>query len=91
VTRASPGRSSLFPAASINSSAADEGRLVVHLARSLDGDLEPWEGDTFRIVWRDRQLGTSLCGFEVDGRGEVTGIKVEDYGSFRRQPASSGP
>lgn len=65
------------------------GRLAVHLASSLDGDLEPWEGDTFRIVWRDKPLGTSLCGFEVDGRGDVTGIKVEDYGAFQRRPASA--
>lgn len=47
------------------------GHLVLHLGNPMFvGDLQPWNGDTFRVQWRYRFYGNTYVTFDVDALGE---------------------
>jgi CubicO group peptidase (beta-lactamase class C family) len=70
-------------------------RLTLHYGPAFMGDLEHWNFDTFRAIWKDRQLGKSLVTFDLDARGKVREARVTlaDMGSldFKRDEAASDP
>jgi CubicO group peptidase (beta-lactamase class C family) len=49
----------------------DRGHLVLGLGNPMfAGDLEHWNGDTFRVRWRYRFYGDAYVTFDVDALGE---------------------
>jgi CubicO group peptidase (beta-lactamase class C family) len=58
------------------------GHLVLHLGNpTFVGDLQHWNGDTFRVQWRYRFYGTTYITFDVDALSEPTRL------SFAQLPA----
>jgi len=53
---------SLYPPARV---APRNGRLRLVLGPDLEGVLDHWEGDTFRVTWDRPELGANLVTFEV--------------------------
>lgn len=64
----------------------ESGHLVLQLAPRLVGDLEHWNYDTFKVVWRDRRDGTNLVTFTLDPYGRVDMMKVDVGGQPEEQP-----
>jgi hypothetical protein len=60
----------------------ENGKLVVRYGPTFEGDLEPWQYDTFRAHWRNERLGTSLITFVLDARARVTEMDVEGLADF---------
>ena len=60
------------------------GRLVLSHGTWATADLEHWHYDTFRAVWRDRELGRDFVTFATDVDGKVSRISVKDMGEFAR-------
>jgi CubicO group peptidase (beta-lactamase class C family) len=58
--------------------------LEARFGQSFVGDLEHWHYDTFRTVWRDRQLGETKMHFVLDQRGVVAEVKVDELADFKR-------
>jgi CubicO group peptidase (beta-lactamase class C family) len=51
----------------------ESGHLVLRLGNPMFvGDLQPWDGDTFRVQWRYRFYGTAYVTFDVDALDEPT-------------------
>jgi CubicO group peptidase (beta-lactamase class C family) len=62
----------------------DGGRLLLRFTHTpaLTGDLEPFDGDTFIVRWRDRALhADALLTFTLDG-GKVTHMRLEPVSSL---------
>jgi hypothetical protein len=49
---------------------------VATLSPYLTADLEHWNYDTFRAVWRNRWLGKNLLTFRLGTDGKVTQIDL---------------
>lgn len=64
----------------------ESGHLVLELAPKLVGDLEHWNYDTFKVVWRDHRDGTNLVTFTLDQYGRVDEMKVDVGGQTEEQP-----
>jgi CubicO group peptidase (beta-lactamase class C family) len=64
----------------------DGGHLVLELAPKLVGDLEHWNYDTFKAVWRDHRDGTNLVTFTLDAYGHVDTMKADVGGQSEEQP-----
>lgn len=47
----------------------EDGHLVLHRGKIFVGDLEPWNHDLFRVVWRYHYLGKSYVQFGLDPTG----------------------
>jgi CubicO group peptidase (beta-lactamase class C family) len=59
--------------------AIQKGRLVLRFVHTplLLGDLEPWDGDTFLVRWRDRTLNAdALVTFSVEKKA-TTGMRLK--------------
>ncbi len=76
----------------------ENGRLVLRYGPTFEGDLEHWQYDTFRAVWRNERLGKSFVTFALDARGRVSDVNVEglaDFGAVRdtttRSASGGGP
>jgi CubicO group peptidase (beta-lactamase class C family) len=63
---------------------AENNGLVVTMGPHFIGDAEHWHYETFRIAWRDRELGRQFVTFIIDARGRVSELRLEGVGSFRR-------
>jgi hypothetical protein len=63
---------------------AENNGLVVTMGPHFVGDAGHWHYETFRIVWRDRELGRHFVTFIIDARGRVSELRLEGVGSFRR-------
>ncbi len=59
--------------------------LVIHYAPDFVADLEPWHHDIFRAGWRTAGDGRSFVTFTLDEHGRITGMEVEDFGSYTRK------
>jgi CubicO group peptidase (beta-lactamase class C family) len=77
---------SLFGRATV---AVEGNRLVVRWSGWV-GDLEHWNYDTFRAVWRDRVQGHSLVTFALDSSGKPASVEVEGFTRFVRVPDDAG-
>jgi hypothetical protein len=70
----------------------ENGKLVLRYGPSFEGDLEHWQYDTFRAVWRNPRLGKSFVTFALDARARVSDMDVEglaDFGAVRDTTARS--
>ncbi|MEP6924579.1 MAG: serine hydrolase [Pyrinomonadaceae bacterium] len=56
----------------------ENGKLVVRLSHSptFVGDLEPWQFNTFRVVWRDPVAEKTFLTFVVGENGKVSSVKM---------------
>ncbi len=63
----------------------EDDHLVLDYAPDYVADLEPWHHDVFRAVWRMAGNGRSFVTFTLDERGRITGMEVEDFGSYTRK------
>ncbi len=58
------------------------GHLVLRLGNPrFTGDLQPWNNNTFRVVWRYRYYGKAWVSFDLNAQGEPVRV------SFARMPA----
>lgn len=64
--------------------ALENNRLVVRMGPHFTGDADHWHYDTFRIVWRDRELGRQFVTFVTDSKGQPSELRLEGVGTFRR-------
>jgi CubicO group peptidase (beta-lactamase class C family) len=63
----------------------EAGGLVLTLNPAYVGDLGHWNYDTFRITWRDHQLGTTQAVFTLGGDGAVRAVALDGIGEFIHQ------
>ncbi|MDZ4799161.1 MAG: serine hydrolase [Bryobacteraceae bacterium] len=82
--------------------AVDGSRLVLRMARTpaMVADLEQWQHNTFRAVFRDKTVPDAFVTFGLDAKGKPVEMKMEavssladfsfDYGDllFRPEPAA---
>ncbi|MBB65599.1 MAG: hypothetical protein CMO81_11115 [Waddliaceae bacterium] len=62
--------------------------LVMSFDGALTADLQHWQDDTWRVHWRDLvprfYPGKVLLNFHLSSTGQVTGLDIEQIGSFSR-------
>ena len=63
----------------------DGGKLVLRYG-TMVGDLEHWQHDTFRSIWRERSQGKGFVTFDLDADSKVDEMKIEDVAEFKRKP-----
>ncbi len=63
--------------------------LVLRYTSDFVADLEHWHHDIFRARWRTAGDGSSFVTFVLDERGRITGMTVEDFGSYERAGAGA--
>ena len=63
----------------------DGGKLVLRYG-TMVGDLEHWQHDTFRAIWRERSQGKGFVTFDLDANSKVDEMKMEDLAEFKRKP-----
>jgi hypothetical protein len=66
------------------------GHLVIHYSPDFVADLEHWHQDVFRGTWRRAGDGRSFVTFTLDERAHITGVDVEDLGTFRHTERAGG-
>ena len=64
----------------------EQGHLVATRNAAFVADLEHWDYDNFRAVWRDHTLGKQFFTFEIDPMGQASALKVEELDTFERVP-----
>ena len=64
----------------------ENGKLIVARGAQITGDLDHWHYDTFRVTWRDRQLGKGFVNFRLNSQGKVDVIDMENFAEFTRVP-----
>jgi hypothetical protein len=62
----------------------ETGRLVLRHGTWATADLEHWHYDTFRVVWRDREMGRGMATFVTDADGKLSRLQVRNVGEFVR-------
>ncbi len=62
----------------------ENGKLKLQRGAQFTGDLEHWHYDTFRVTWRDRQLGKGFISFRLNSQGKVEGMNLENLAEFTR-------
>ncbi|HVQ47845.1 MAG TPA: DUF3471 domain-containing protein, partial [Gemmatimonadales bacterium] len=63
----------------------DGGKLVLRYG-TMVGDLEHWQHDTFRAIWREKSQGKGFVTFDLDADSKVDEMKMEDVAEFKRKP-----
>jgi CubicO group peptidase (beta-lactamase class C family) len=66
--------------------AFENGKLMAHFGPNFNGELEHWNYDTFRIIWRDRMEGKSFVTFRLNKQGKAEGMNIEGITEFTRVP-----
>jgi CubicO group peptidase (beta-lactamase class C family) len=72
----------------------EHGHLVLGLGNpNFVGDLQHWNGDTFRVRWRYRFYGNAYATFDVDALGEPTKLSLAQSPAHyeRTPPPNSSP
>jgi len=64
----------------------ENGKLKLLRGANFTGDLEHWNYDTFRVVWRDRQEGKGFVSFRLNSQGKVEWMNMENLAEFNRVP-----
>ena len=61
-------------------------KLVLRFGPNFTGDLQHWNYDTFRVVWRDPMQGKGFVNFRLNTQGKVDVINIENLSEFTRVP-----
>ena len=64
----------------------ENGKLILKRGAQFTGDLEHWHYDTFRVTWRDRQLGKGFVNFRLNSSGKIEVMNMENFAEFTRVP-----
>jgi hypothetical protein len=64
----------------------ENGKLVIHFGPNFTGDLQHWNYDTFRVVWRDPMEGKGFVNFRLNTQGKVDVVNIEGISEFTRLP-----
>ncbi|HEX9108221.1 MAG TPA: serine hydrolase [Longimicrobiales bacterium] len=67
----------------------EKDHLVATRSAAFVADLEHWDYDNFRAVWRDHTLGKQFFTFQVDPMGKAAAVTIEDLATFERVPERS--
>ena len=62
----------------------EAGHLAFQMGPNFIGDAEHWHYDSFRISWRDRELGKQMATFVLNDAGKMRELRLEGLGVFRR-------
>jgi CubicO group peptidase (beta-lactamase class C family) len=63
----------------------NDGGLRIRLGPGLEGTLEHWHYDVFRVIWDRQWQGTALVAFRLDPDGKVAGLEIDEL-ELRRKP-----
>ncbi len=67
--------------------ALENGKLVVRYGPQFTGDLEHWNFDTFRAIWRNSALfSQSTVNFTIGRDGTPATVSIDMFGEFGRRP-----
>jgi len=66
--------------------AFENGKLVARFGPNFTGDLEHWNYDTFRVMWRDRMEGKAFVNFRLNTQGKVEAMNIEGIADFKSAP-----
>jgi hypothetical protein len=66
--------------------AIENGKLVLRFGPNFIGDLEHWNYDTFRVVWRDATEGKTFVNFRLNTQAKVDWMNVNGITEFSRAP-----
>ncbi|HTG15145.1 MAG TPA: serine hydrolase, partial [Blastocatellia bacterium] len=66
--------------------AFENGKLVARFGPNFTGDLEHWNYDTFRVMWRDRMEGKAFVNFRLSTQGKVEAMNIEGIADFKSAP-----
>ena len=58
--------------------------LVFQMGPFFIGDAAHWNYDSFRITWRDHELGRQMASFFVDAAGKPAELHMDGLGVFKR-------
>lgn len=61
-------------------------KLVLRRGPNFTGDLQHWNYDTFRVVWRDPIQGKGFVNFRLNTQGKVDVVNIEGLSEFTRVP-----
>ena len=61
-------------------------KLVLQFGPNYTGDLQHWNYDTFRVVWRDPMQGKGFVNFRLSTQGKVEVVNIENLSEFTRVP-----
>ncbi len=76
----------------------ENGKLILHMSRtpSMVADLDHWQYDTFKAIWRDKTVADAFVSFALDRTGAVETMKMApvstladfsfDYGDLLFRP-----
>ena len=64
----------------------ENGKLQLQRGANFTGDLEHWHYDTFRVIWRDQQMGKGFVNFRLNSQGKVEAMNMEGLAEFTRVP-----
>jgi len=67
------------------------GKLSIQTAATFAGDLEHWNYDTFRITWRDKNLGKTLVNFTLDSQGQVETARLPELQMTFKRSVEAAP
>jgi hypothetical protein len=66
--------------------ALENDKLVLRRGSNFTGDLQHWNYDTFRVVWRDPIQGKGFINFRLNTQGKADVINLEGLSEFTRVP-----
>jgi CubicO group peptidase (beta-lactamase class C family) len=61
-------------------------KLVLHIGPNFTGDLQHWNYDTFRVIWRDPMQGKGFVNYRLNTQGQADAINIEGLAEFTRVP-----
>lgn len=62
----------------------EDGRLVLDFNPSYVGDMDHWQYDTFRVLWRDKSLDKDFVTFTLGVDGAVELMKWDGLADFKK-------
>jgi CubicO group peptidase (beta-lactamase class C family) len=62
----------------------ENGHLVLRYSDDYTADLEHWHYDTFAAKWRRNGFGRSFANFNLDNRGRVATMELDELGVLQR-------
>ncbi|PWT89381.1 MAG: serine hydrolase [Blastocatellia bacterium] len=69
----------------------ENAKLVIRFGPNFTGELQHWNYDTFRAVWRDPMQGKGFVSFRLNPQGRVESVNIENISDFTRVPEPAGP
>lgn len=71
--------------------ALEGGHLVLHLGNPMFvGDLDGWNGNTFRVRWQYHFYGKTYVTFDIDALGNPTRLSIAEPSAHYERAPSSG-